>query len=92
MKTCRTCRHSHLRCRCLPHERYIGGDYIEECYEPRETPLLVDVLRKALNDMVEIFNRADDADVYPDSCQGWDAVMTAAIAVLGRHQKEVGDA
>jgi len=61
-------------------------------YEPRETPLLVDALAKALNDIVELFNRADDADVYPDSCQGFDEIMQAAFAALARHQKEVGDA
>jgi len=76
------------------NRRHIWVSDKEFCgdYKPRETPLLVDVLAQALNGMIELWNRADDADVDPESYQGFDEVMRAAFAALARHQKEVGDA
>ena len=91
-KTCRMCRQCWTpRRRCIRFN-YRKVDPGESCefQEPRETPLLVDVLVEALKAMLTLPYRPLRSS--PQQASRIDAIETNAKDAMSRYKEEVGDA
>lgn len=88
-KTCRTCRFIFAWWRCLKLQRWLPYDKAIGCYEPRETPLLVDELASALGKLRQM---AKLFESYTTPPWGYFDVEEEVDTVLKRYQQEVGNA
>ena len=95
-KTCRTCSWSSVRWRCAIHHKHVRGNEIMECYEPRETPLLVDELAEAALDLMRELSDwlIDEArPVWGHTNAGCVVTKRDRLkVVLARYKEEMGDA
>ena len=88
-KTCRTCESCVTLIRCKRHHGYMAPDEVYECYEPRETPLLVDVLATTAKLLLEKMDNIGDGMLFNlDLLDARDILRN----VLARYKEEVGDA
>jgi len=88
-KTCRACEFCYPRYGCSEPKMplpLVTADHLCIEYKPRETPLLVDMLAKALRELEAVH----DSSVYRPHSR-WDEAVQQAREALARHQKEIGD-
>lgn len=92
-KTCRTCEWASPRWRCAIRHRYLLGNEVMDCHEPRETPLLMDVLAEALGWLLNLHHGVSRGGTrYEVVGREWDEALQAGTQALARHQKETDDA
>jgi len=91
-KTCRTCKWASPRWRCAIRHRYLFGNEVMECHEPRETPLLVDELSLALEWLLNLHHNVSKGGTrYEVVGREWDEALQAGMQALARRQKETDD-
>ena len=94
VETCRTCKSCITLLRCRHFNAYMVPG---KCYEPCETPLLVDELGEALDAILSALTgawfsytrlpgRIEDAEIEAQK------LINRAERAIVRYQKEVGDA
>ena len=89
-KTCRTCRVLVPWLRCPKQHAFMQSYQVMECYELRETPLLVDALVEALKAMLTLPYRPLRSS--PQQASRIDAIEVNAKAAVSRYKEEVSDA
>ena len=90
-KTCRTCRCRVVLTRCPwldIHPAHTDAHKVYGCYQPRETPLLVDALAVAAKLLLEKMDNIGDGMLFNlDLLDARDTLKAA----LARYKEEVGD-
>ena len=81
-KTCRTCSELYPWWRCRVHRIFMQPDEIVKCHESRETPLLVDALAAAVEELMTPRHTSEERAVGHD----------LGHFALARYKEEVGDA
>ena len=100
-ETCRTCESMSMVMKCA-HEWTCEEEGSRACdeHKPRETPLLVDEFAEVVSAMIDAMTgpwyvyrkMLGTQEVNKEVVRKAGELVTRAYVLLGRHQKEVGDA